>query len=76
MRDAPVVGGVNVSKGNGEIIRLRRGASIADFAVKKFFFDLLKVDTVAATGSLTAPCSSISASHIATMSSRLSSADV
>jgi translation initiation factor IF-2 len=34
MRDAPVVGGVNVSKGNGEIIRLRRGASIADFADK------------------------------------------
>ncbi|GAA1639491.1 translation initiation factor IF-2 [Microbacterium flavum] len=34
MRDAPVVGGVNVSKGNGEIIRLRRGASISDFADK------------------------------------------
>jgi translation initiation factor IF-2 len=34
MRDAPVVGGVNVQKGNGEIIRLRRGASIADFADK------------------------------------------
>ncbi|ODT27116.1 MAG: translation initiation factor IF-2, partial [Microbacterium sp. SCN 70-27] len=34
MRDAPVVGGVNVSKGNGEIVRLRRGASIADFADK------------------------------------------
>ncbi|WP_295839710.1 translation initiation factor IF-2 [uncultured Microbacterium sp.] len=34
MRSAPVVGGVNVSKGNGEIIRLRRGASIADFADK------------------------------------------
>ena len=34
MRDAPVVGGVNVTKGNGEIIRLRRGASIADFADK------------------------------------------
>jgi hypothetical protein len=27
-------------------------ASIADFAVKKFFFDLLKIDTVAAAGSL------------------------
>ncbi len=34
MRDAPVVGGVNVQKGSGEIIRLRRGASIADFADK------------------------------------------
>ncbi|MFB7250395.1 translation initiation factor IF-2 [Microbacterium sp. NPDC056234] len=34
MRSAPVVGGVNVSKGNGEVIRLRRGASIADFADK------------------------------------------
>jgi len=34
MRSAPVVGGVNVSKGHGEIIRLRRGASIADFADK------------------------------------------
>ncbi|WEK13966.1 MAG: translation initiation factor IF-2 [Candidatus Microbacterium phytovorans] len=34
MRSAPVVGGVNVSRGNGEIIRLRRGASIADFADK------------------------------------------
>lgn len=34
MRSAPVVGGVNVSKGNGEIIRLRRGASISDFADK------------------------------------------
>ncbi|UNK69576.1 translation initiation factor IF-2 [Microbacterium sp. H1-D42] len=34
MRSAPIVGGVNVSKGNGEIIRLRRGASIADFADK------------------------------------------
>lgn len=34
MRSAPVVGGVNVSKGNGETIRLRRGASIADFADK------------------------------------------
>ncbi|PKI91916.1 translation initiation factor IF-2 [Actinomycetales bacterium SN12] len=34
MRSAPVVGGINVSKGNGEIIRLRRGASIADFADK------------------------------------------
>ena len=27
-------GGVNVQKGNGEIIRLRRGASISDFADK------------------------------------------
>ncbi|GAA3005438.1 hypothetical protein GCM10010461_14250 [Microbacterium aurantiacum] len=34
MRDAPQVGGVNVQKGNGEIIRLRRGASISDFADK------------------------------------------
>ncbi|MDJ1113072.1 translation initiation factor IF-2 [Microbacterium dauci] len=34
MRSAPVVGGVNVSKGNGETIRLRRGASISDFADK------------------------------------------
>ncbi|MGX1695071.1 translation initiation factor IF-2 [Microbacterium keratanolyticum] len=34
MRDAPVVGGVNVSRGNGEVIRMRRGASIADFADK------------------------------------------
>ncbi|WP_344047633.1 translation initiation factor IF-2, partial [Microbacterium terricola] len=34
MRSAPVVGGVNVSRGNGEIIRMRRGASIADFADK------------------------------------------
>lgn len=34
MRDAPVVGGVNVTRGNGEIIRMRRGASIADFADK------------------------------------------
>lgn len=32
--------------------KLAVAASIADFAVKKFFFDLLKVDTVAATGSL------------------------
>lgn len=34
MRDAPVVGGVNVTRGNGETIRMRRGASIADFADK------------------------------------------
>ncbi|TQJ32541.1 translation initiation factor IF-2 [Microbacterium sp. SLBN-146] len=34
MRSAPIVGGVNVQKGNGEIIRLRRGASISDFADK------------------------------------------
>src|SRR5690606_18584366 len=34
MRDAPVVGGVNVQKGSGEIIRLRRGASISDLADK------------------------------------------
>ncbi|MCC2033771.1 translation initiation factor IF-2 [Microbacterium allomyrinae] len=34
MRSAPVVGGVNVSRGNGETIRMRRGASIADFADK------------------------------------------
>ena len=34
MRDAQVVGGVNVSRGNGEIIRMRRGASISDFADK------------------------------------------
>ncbi len=34
MRDAPIVGGVNVSRGNGEIIRMRRGASISDFADK------------------------------------------
>ncbi|MCT9001822.1 translation initiation factor IF-2, partial [Microbacterium memoriense] len=34
MRDAPTVGGVNVSRGNGEIIRMRRGASISDFADK------------------------------------------
>ncbi|MDZ8171267.1 translation initiation factor IF-2 [Microbacterium xanthum] len=34
MRDAPQVGGVNVRKGNGEIIRMRRGASISDFADK------------------------------------------
>ena len=32
--------------------KLAVAASIADFAVKKFFFDLLKIDTVAATGSL------------------------
>ena len=34
MRSAPVVGGVNVTRGNGEVIRMRRGASIADFADK------------------------------------------
>lgn len=34
MRSAPIVGGVNVQKGSGEIIRLRRGASISDFADK------------------------------------------
>ncbi|MDE0547189.1 translation initiation factor IF-2 [Microbacterium sp. C7(2022)] len=34
MRDAPTVGGVNVQRGNGEVIRMRRGASIADFADK------------------------------------------
>lgn len=34
MRDAPVVGGINVTRGNGETIRMRRGASIADFADK------------------------------------------
>ncbi|GAA3759425.1 hypothetical protein GCM10022240_10040 [Microbacterium kribbense] len=34
MRSAPVVGGVNVQKGNGQIIRMRRGASISDFADK------------------------------------------
>ncbi|MFJ4174093.1 translation initiation factor IF-2 [Microbacterium sp. NPDC089696] len=34
MRSAPVVGGVNVTRGNGETIRMRRGASIADFADK------------------------------------------
>lgn len=32
--------------------KLAVAASIADFAVKKFFFDLLKIDTVAAAGSL------------------------
>ena len=34
MRDAPVVGGVNVQRGNGQTIRMRRGASISDFADK------------------------------------------
>ncbi|WP_300264758.1 translation initiation factor IF-2 [Microbacterium sp.] len=34
MRSAPVVGGINVTRGNGETIRMRRGASIADFADK------------------------------------------
>ncbi|MFJ2542058.1 translation initiation factor IF-2 [Microbacterium sp. NPDC087589] len=34
MRSAPIVGGVNVTRGNGETIRMRRGASIADFADK------------------------------------------
>ncbi len=34
MRDAPVVGGINVTRGNGETIRMRRGASISDFADK------------------------------------------
>ncbi|MGO2520319.1 MAG: translation initiation factor IF-2 [Microbacterium sp.] len=34
MRSAPVVGGVNVTRGNGETIRMRRGASISDFADK------------------------------------------
>lgn len=32
--------------------KLAVAASIADFAVKKFFFDLLKIDTVVAAGSL------------------------
>src|SRR5690606_26728641 len=31
---APVVGGVRLPKGNGETIRLARGASLADFAEK------------------------------------------
>ncbi len=31
---APVIGGVNVPRGNGETIRVRRGASLADFAEK------------------------------------------
>jgi len=31
---APVVGGVRLPKGNGEVIRLARGASLADFAEK------------------------------------------
>ncbi|MBA8816499.1 translation initiation factor IF-2 [Microbacterium halimionae] len=34
MRSAPIVGGVNVQKGNGQTIRMRRGASISDFADK------------------------------------------
>jgi translation initiation factor IF-2 len=35
MRDAPTIGGVNVPRGDGStIIRMRRGASIADFAEK------------------------------------------
>ncbi|MGO1266954.1 MAG: translation initiation factor IF-2 [Microbacterium gubbeenense] len=35
MRQAPVVGGVKVPRGNGDtVIRMRRGASIADFAEK------------------------------------------
>ncbi|WOQ68671.1 translation initiation factor IF-2 [Microbacterium limosum] len=34
MRDAPSVGGVNVQRGNGQVIRMRRGASISDFADK------------------------------------------
>ena len=34
MRDAPVIGGVNVQRGDGSIIRMRRGASISDFADK------------------------------------------
>ncbi|EKF24174.1 translation initiation factor IF-2 [Mycolicibacterium hassiacum DSM 44199] len=31
---APVIGGVRLPKGNGEVIRLARGASLADFAEK------------------------------------------
>ena len=34
MRDAPVIGGVNVQRGDGSVIRMRRGASISDFADK------------------------------------------
>ncbi|KAB1657299.1 translation initiation factor IF-2 [Pseudoclavibacter chungangensis] len=35
MREAPLIGGVRVPRGNGETtVRLRRGASIADFAEK------------------------------------------
>ena len=35
MREAPIVGGVKVPRGNGEtVIRMRRGASISDFADK------------------------------------------
>src|SRR5690606_15872315 len=35
LREAPMIGGVSVPRGDGEIIiRLRRGASITDFAEK------------------------------------------
>ena len=31
---APAIGGVRVKKGNGEIVRMARGASLTDFADK------------------------------------------
>ncbi|WP_425844175.1 translation initiation factor IF-2 [Agrococcus sp. TSP3-2-1] len=34
MREAPSIGGVKVRRGDGETVRMRRGASIADFAEK------------------------------------------
>ena len=32
--EAPTIGGVRVRKGNGETVRLARGASLTDFAEK------------------------------------------
>lgn len=34
MREAPAIGGVRIQPGDGTVVRLRRGASIADFAEK------------------------------------------
>lgn len=33
-QNAPVIGGVSIPRGNGEIVRIRQGASLADFAEK------------------------------------------
>ncbi|WP_218938042.1 translation initiation factor IF-2 [Actinomyces culturomici] len=33
-QNAPVIGGVSIPRGNGQIVRIRQGASLADFAEK------------------------------------------
>ncbi len=43
---APAIGGVRVRKGNGELVRLTRGSSLADFADKAGQFAMSMKDRV------------------------------